>query len=452
MMSIIILSILTYGAMIFFMHYRTPIAMVGAASLLIYGSISNVFPANLAFEKFPKEIFILIVVLALFTKVFEENGVFEYLEYLLIHSSKGNRIRIIVLLIVIMYAASLFMNNLSVVLMFTFVCLKIALKLNLPVVPLLVAGIISSNIGGAALAWSDTPAVILTLYTDFTLMDFIKKLFLPCALYVVLLSVYTIFWCKHAKRIIITRVHQVPHRLPPHKTSLWRESINDELVHKLNWNKIKLPIIWFILFIIGICIGPFLDISIAYISMFFGALLLITNKNSPENIINSIPVLESLLFIMVLFFIGGILEYSGITSRVVEYIFVFTSENKYLMLISVMVAAFLIATFLSAGPAAATLLPICNDISPVIGNNLVYAALALGILAGSSMLPWSATGGPIMLGEVNRFLKKYYMEHEVREQIMEIFNLKAYLTFSIPFSFIILILSGIFLGIYLTIF
>ncbi|MCY6354998.1 SLC13 family permease [Clostridium sp. ZS2-4] len=452
MMSIIILSLLTYGAMIFFTRYRTPIAMIGAASLLIYGSVSDVFPADLAFEKFPKEIFILIIVLALFSKIFEENGVFEYLEHLLIRRSKGRKISIIVLLVAIMYVASLFMNNLSVILMFTFICLKIALKLNLPVVPLLVAGIISSNIGGAALAWSDTPAVILTLYTDFTLMDFIKKLFLPCALYMVLLSAYTVLWCKHVTRTSVPTRKHFSHRLPHEKIPPLSKSINDELVHKLNWNKIKLPIIWFVLFILGICIGPFLDISIAYISMFFGALLLITNKNSPENIINSIPVLESLLFIMVLFFIGGILEYSGITSRIVEYIFLFTGENKYLMLISIMVSAFLIATFLSAGPAAATLLPICTDISPVIGNNLVYAALALGILAGSSMLPWSATGGPIMLGEVNRFLKKYQMEHEVREQIMEIFNLKSYLAFSIPFSFIILILSGVFLGIYLIVF
>jgi Na+/H+ antiporter NhaD/arsenite permease-like protein len=447
------------------MRYRTPVAMVGAAMLLIYGSISGTFPANLAFEKFPKEIFILIIVLGLFSKAFEDNKIFEYLEYLMIRSSKGRKNSVLVLIIVTMYGASLFMNNLSVVLMFTFICLKIALKVKVPVVPLLVAGIIASNIGGAALAWSDTPAVIITLYTDFTLLDFITKMFLPCAIYIGLLSAYTVFWCKNVKwtsipinnDLIVPRIapHKVPHKVPhkaPQEIDILHKSIEHEIVDRLNWKKIRIPVILFILFIIGICIGPFIDISIAYISLFFGALLLINTSKVPENIINSLPVLDSLIFIMVLFFIGGVLEFSGITSKVVEYMFLFTGDSKFLMLLCVMISTFLIATFLSAGPATATLLPICNEISPIIGNNLVYAALALGVLVGSSMLPWSATGGPIMLGEVSRFLKEYDVGHEGRKQIMGIFSLKQYLKVSLPFCLIMLIFSSIFLGMYLIIF
>lgn len=462
MMIIIVLSLLTYSGMIFFMRYRTPVAMIGAATLLIYGSASGAFPANLAFEEFPKEIFILIIVLGLFSKVFEDNKIFEYLEYLMIRCSKGKRITVIVALVVTMYGASLFMNNLSVVLMFTFICLKIALKLNIPIAPLLVAGIISSNIGGAALAWSDTPAVILTLYTDFTLVDFITKMFLPCAFYIGLLSGYTVLWCNRGKRTSIPQRNHLSMvtykvaRKPPHKisheTTTLQKPIEHKIVDRLDWKKIKLPIILFIFLIMGVCIGPFLDISIAYISLFFGALLLITTSKVPENIINSLPVLDSLIFIMVLFFIGGVLEYSGITNKIVEYMFLFTGDNKFLMLLCIMFSTFIIATFLSAGPATATLLPICNEISPIIGHNLVYAALALGVLVGSSMLPWSATGGPIMLGEVNRFLKEYDIGHEDRMKVMEIFSIKKYLKFSLPFCLTMLVFSSIFLGIYLMIF
>ena len=66
------------------------------------------------------------------------------------------------------------------------------------------------------------------------------------------------------------------------------------------------------------------------------------------------------------------------------------------------------------------------------------------------MLPWSATGGPVMLSEINRFLHSHTntLSIEDKERINEIYNIKHYIAFSIPFSFIILGISAIFLIIY----
>lgn len=143
MWNILALAILTYIGMVFFTKYRTPIAVLGSAILLIYGTISGHFPAQLA----------------LFAKVFERCGLFDYMEYLFINTTKGNKILIVLILPMVIYASSLFMNNLTVILLFTFTCLKLLLKFKLPVIPLLVTSIIASNIGGATLPWSDTPAV-----------------------------------------------------------------------------------------------------------------------------------------------------------------------------------------------------------------------------------------------------------------------------------------------------
>lgn len=95
-----------------------------------------------------------------------------------------------------MYVTSLFMNNLSVILLFTFICLELSIKLNLSPLPILVSGLIASNIGGCPLPWADTPAVILTLYSGFSLMDFLNKLFIPCAIFIILLILYTLWWLK----------------------------------------------------------------------------------------------------------------------------------------------------------------------------------------------------------------------------------------------------------------
>ena len=65
------------------------------------------------------------------------------------------------------------------------------------------------------------------------------------------------------------------------------------------------------------------------------------------------PLLDSIAFLIALFLIGGVLEQCGILSSIAEYILAATQQNPYLMCLSILGLSFLIATFLSAGPAAA---------------------------------------------------------------------------------------------------
>ncbi len=351
--------------------------------------------------------------------------------YKFIQISKENKTKLMIITPIIIYFTSLFMNNLTVVLLLTYMVLYLAVEYKLPIIPILVSIIIGSNIGGAALPWSDTPAVILTLYTNFNLIDFINKMFVPCVVCIVLLSAYTYIW----------------YRRYPHKRYLpYREKPN------INWKEAKIPIILFIVYIIAISFAPFINISIAYVSLVFGGLLLILCKRNPEDIINNLPILDSLVFIIALFIIGGVLENSGILASVANYVISLTNQNQYLITLAVLFIAFIIATFLSAGPATATLLPICISLAPLVPFKLIYAALALGILAGSSMLPWSATGGPILLGETSRFLKEVKVDEEERREIEKIYSMKSYLYFSIPFSLVILFSSAIYLIIYVSLF
>jgi Na+/H+ antiporter NhaD/arsenite permease-like protein len=364
--------------------------------------------------------------------------------------------------------------------------------MRLPIVPILISAIIASNIGGASLPWADTPAVILTLYTDFNLMDFLTKLSIPAVIYCGLLVLYTIVWFRkyenklaangadefvqylndeeYEKEEILKNIEypQLGIHPPIHDGIIhlrWNipedrlqvnetrhEESKDNSKRSLKMGEIFLPIIIFTLLITGICIAPFFDISIAYVCLFFGGLALIVNKVNPADLLNSLIILDSIMFIAAMFLISGAIESSGILIAILDYMQTFMGDNKLLILLFIMISAFIIATFLSAGPAAATILPLCLQLSPIIGGKLIFAALALGILAGSSMLPWSATGGPVMLGEVNRFLMQFKGPESDVKKIEEIFSLKLYLQFSIPFSLIMLFMSSIFLTLYLAVY
>lgn len=464
--------------MIIFTKYRLAIAVLGLSIVLIYGSITGNFKLDSILKEFPTEIIILIFVLSLFTKNFENLGVFDCIKKWMINVSKGKKLVGLSILIFTIYFLSLFMNNLTVILLFAFICIELAIHFKISIIPILVSAIIASNIGGAALPWADTPAVILTLYTDFTLLDFMSKLFIPCFFYILILIVYTYFFSnKIYKATIDTKKSNIsfdqslikpippppphkkklPHLQPkdkkplPHKNKKIHPLSKNEanLENKKSKNDFILPIILFLLLIIGVSIAPFVNLSIAYIVMFCGSILLLINKKTPEDVINTLTILDSITFIAALFLISAVLEATGTLTIAIDYILSFTGTNSYLIVIIILISAFFIATFLSAGPAAATLLPICTDLSPLVGDKIIYASLALGILAGSSMLPWFATGGPILLAETSRFLKQGKITEDYKGEINSIFNLKKYISFSIPFSTIILFLSGIILCSYI---
>lgn len=428
MSYIILITVIIYLGMVFFTKHRTSIAFIGSGTLLMLGSITGIFDSEKAFQQFPGEIVILVIVLSLFTEIFKKLGVIDYIGYKFITLSKGNKTMIVLSIPILMYVTSLFMNNLTVVLLFTYMVLYLAIEYRLPVVPILVSVVIGSNIGGAPLPWADTPAVVLTLYSDFTLIDFLNKLFMPCLVYIILLSAYTYIWYRY----FTPRRRFMPFREKP----------------DVKWKEVKLPLIIFIIYILSVSIGPFINISISYVSLLFGGIVLLIDKANPMDNLNNLPIMDSLAFIIALFLIGGVLEYSGVLSSIAESVMSLTDKNSTLIMLSVLVLAFVIATLLSAGPAAATLLPICSNLSHLVPFNLIYAALALGILAGSSMLPWSATGGPILLSQTNKFLKEVNLDYEDRKSIEKIYDLKSYLLFSIPFSLIILSLSGIYLVIF----
>lgn len=337
----------------FFTQHRIAITFVGAGLLLILGSSMQLFDAHLAFMEFPSEIIILIIVLSLFTEIFKHLSLIDYIGYHFIKLTKGNRTLIMIAIPILMYITSLFMNNLTVVLLFTYMALYMAIEYDLPAIPLLVSIIIGSNIGGAPLPWADTPAVVLSLYTDFTLFDFLSKLFIPCLIFALGLSSYTYIWYKyfsnHNRIMPFTVKPQVP------------------------WQEVKLPLILFILYIISISMGPFFNISIAYISLFFGGLLLLSYKTDAMALLNGLPILDSLVFIIALFLIGGILECSGLLTLASHYILGFTHKNPYFIALAILLIAFVTSTLLSAGPTAATLLPICQTLTPIAGTpNFTY--------------------------------------------------------------------------------
>ena len=131
---LMIITICIYIGMILNTKKRTATALLGAGTLLM-GTLTSSFDVAKAFSSFPSGI-ILLIVLSLFTDIFERCGVMNRISYKFVELSKGSQTFIILVLPLIIFFSSLFMNNLSVVLLFTYTVIYLANQYHICKLPL----------------------------------------------------------------------------------------------------------------------------------------------------------------------------------------------------------------------------------------------------------------------------------------------------------------------------
>lgn len=433
-MTVVVVAIAIYIGLSVFHRHRTAVAALGAGVIVLLGQHEGFYPASAALEKIPLELLILILVLGLFTKEFEDRGLFAFLSAKAANLGRGRRHRVMAILVFSTYVFSLFANNLSVTLVFTTICFRLGVALRMPIAPILIATVVSANIGGCPLPWADTPAIVLTIYTDFRIMDFLTYLFPLCSVFALMLVGYTYVKTKTESRSLLRSEELVN-----------LESLR--FIHRFErfrWNDALVPGTLFVLLLAGLSLAPVLGVSVWIAAVPPAALLVLSKGKEAGNLLDIEGLTDTVAFISALFVVAGALEASGVLNTFAARFADLVAVSTILPIMSVLLLAFVASTFLSAGPAAATLLPICLELSVLTGK-IVYAAMALGILAGSGVLPWSATGGPVMLNQVARCLKQEDLDDDERGSVERLFRLGTYTRFSMPFSAAMLVLSAFWL-------
>ena len=100
---LIIMTIFIYIGIILNTKKRTATALLGAGTLLLIGTLTSSFDVAKAFTSFPSEIIILLIVLSLFTDIFERCGVMNRISYKFLSSSRKE-----VKLLLFLFCPSLF--------------------------------------------------------------------------------------------------------------------------------------------------------------------------------------------------------------------------------------------------------------------------------------------------------------------------------------------------------
>ena len=161
--AIVLLSV--YIALSFELVHRAVIALFGAAIIIIIIVATGIIGAADSFEFAINSVDFntigLLLGMMIIVAILAETGIFQYIGIKLSKISKGSLYTLLVLLGTFTAVSSMFIDNVTAVLLMVPVTISVFRILNLSPIPFILAQVLTSNVGGAATLIGDPPNIMI---------------------------------------------------------------------------------------------------------------------------------------------------------------------------------------------------------------------------------------------------------------------------------------------------
>jgi len=152
---------------------RTIVAFAGAFLTITVGEALHFYELHSAIEAIEFETLGLLMGMMIIVAMLEPTGFFQYLAVLAARASKGKPLHLFVLLGSVTTVLSMFLDNVTTVVLIAPVTLLISEILGVSAIPYLVSEAILSNTGGVATLVGDPPNVLIGSAAGFSFVDFL---------------------------------------------------------------------------------------------------------------------------------------------------------------------------------------------------------------------------------------------------------------------------------------
>lgn len=156
---------------------RTIVAFAGAFLIVAVGEALHFYDMNSAIEAIDFETLGLLMGMMIIVAMLEPTGFFEYLAVLAARGSKGKPVRLFVLLGTVTTVLSMFLDNVTTVVLIAPVTILISEILGVSAIPYLISEALLSNTGGVATLVGDPPNVLIGSAAGFSFNDFLINSF-----------------------------------------------------------------------------------------------------------------------------------------------------------------------------------------------------------------------------------------------------------------------------------
>ncbi len=311
------------------------------------------------------------------------SGFFRWLCLLIAKVVHYRAIPILVSFMIISFVLSMFIDSITVVLFLAGVTVELSRLLKFEPVPVIIAEIFCSNLGGSATMCGDPPNIIIGTSLGYGFMDFIANTGLVAVIILVFTLLYFfVFYRKslQQKPAKEDEVYPAP-----------REAI-------ANAGDFAMSVFVFALAVVLLILHASLGITVAFIGVLIGVLSILASvvMKKTGDLLRGVDY-KTLLFFIGLFVMVGGLEGAGVLDYISGFIAEISKGNIYVMIAIVLWVSAVASAFVDNIPFAATMIPVIKTLSVSSGVNLSVLAwtLAIGTDIGGSATPIGASANVV---------------------------------------------------------
>ncbi|MCH6586505.1 MAG: ArsB/NhaD family transporter [Thaumarchaeota archaeon] len=356
--------------------HRTALAMIGALFIIIILIYTGLIPAHDTVDFVIGAIDFntigLLLGMMIIVGILGETGVFQYIGIQAAKLSKGNVWKLMVLLSVITAVGSAFLDNVTMVLLIVPVTISVARVLNINPIPLILAEIFASNVGGASTLIGDPPNIMIASAAN---IDFISFAYHMTPEVII----------TFAASFLILRImfRKDLKQKPEHIEELMQIDAKKEIKDVA---LLKKSVIVLLGVVIAFMFHGFLELEVSIIALAGAAILLVITRLNPAKAFTHVewPIL---IFFAGLFIIVSGVELTGALELFAHEIVNVTGGNFEATSVLIIWSAAFASAFVDNIPYTATMIPIIENISedPIIASSLanfsynpLWYALAIG--------------------------------------------------------------------------
>jgi len=376
-----LLFVIVYAVVISERVHRTIIALVGATLLVVLGVLNF----NEAVSKVDFNTIGLLIGMMIIVGITRKSGIFEYMAIKAARQTGGDPVKIMIALSIVTAVASALLDNVTTVLLILPVTISICSALEINPIPIFVAQIISSNIGGTATLIGDPPNIMIGSAVNLGFMDFICNL----SPVIIIIFIVTIWLLK----IIYGKSM---HTTEENKARLMEMNPDDAIKDRKLMNT-SLAAIGLV--ILGFILHSHLGLEPAAIALMGAAFLLLITREDPDEILLSVEW-ATLFFFVGLFIMVGALEKVGIIEGMARGAVAMTHGSLKASTLLILWFSAIASAFIDNIPFVATFIPLIKEMGTIGHMDIMplWWALSLGACLGGNGTIIGASANVIVSG------------------------------------------------------
>ena len=388
LLAIVLLSI--YIVLAFEIVHRTVIVLIAATIAIIIGITTGLFEAEKSFEFAIHSVDFntigLLLGMMIIVTILAETGIFQYIGIKMSKASKGNMWKLLVMMSVFTAVVSMFIDNVTTVLLMIPVTISIFKTFRMSPIPFILAQVLASNIGGTATLIGDPPNIMIGSAAGIDFNTFLIHMGPTIGVsLIVSLALFKVFFRKDLK--------MAPQNMEEIMSQDEKSFIKDKSL------LMKSLLVLFGTIALFVVHGA-LHLEPSIIALGGAGVLLLISKMKPEKIFHEVDW-STLIFFACLFITISVGRESGMINVLAKVALGITEGNPWANFFMITWLSAIASSFVDNIPFAATMIPLIEVLNqnPVIAAEFSHTisplwwALSLGAgLGGNGTLIGSSAG------------------------------------------------------------